>query len=173
MTPESVTPGSGKSAESPVNPDEAVSTEFDRGLEPIVEPCNVVSHPALDTPFCSDPCSDPDAPFLLFADAPNPWFASFGGDAASDVDTFLFTDPDAADPDGFGNLGVWTGDAITDWKPVAGIMYPLQGVLLTGGPKKFAAETTIQVEANAAAATGGTGTMTVVVYYFVDPNFSV
>lgn len=80
---------------------------------------------------------------------------------------------DAADPDGFGNLGVWTGDAITDWKPVAGIMYPLQGVLLSGGPKKFSEETTIQIEANAAAATGGTGTVSVVVYYFVDPNFSV
>jgi hypothetical protein len=52
-------------------------------------------------------------------------------------------------------------------------MFPFQGVLITGGPKKFAAETTIQVEANAAAATGGTGTMTVVVYYFIDPNFSV
>lgn len=79
---------------------------------------------------------------------------------------------DAADPDGFGNLGVWTGDAITDLKPVAGIYYPLQGVLFTAGPKKFAAETTIQIEANAAAATGGTGTVTVVVFYFVDPNYS-
>ena len=80
---------------------------------------------------------------------------------------------DAADPDGFGNLGVWTGDAITDWKVVASNMFPLQGVLITGGPKKFAAETTVQVEANAAAATGGTGTMTLVVYYFIDPSFSV
>jgi hypothetical protein len=80
---------------------------------------------------------------------------------------------EAADPDGFGNLGVWTGDAITGWKVVAGTMYPLQGVLLSTGPQKFSAETTIQVEANAAAATGGTGTLTVVVYYFVDPNYSV
>lgn len=74
---------------------------------------------------------------------------------------------DTADPDGFGNLGVWTGDAITDWKPVAGIMYPLQGVLLTDGPKTFARETIIQVEANAAANAGGTGTLSVVVYYTV------
>lgn len=80
---------------------------------------------------------------------------------------------DAADPDGFGNLGVWAGDALAEYKVVAGIMLPLQGVLLTGGPKKFSAETTIQVEANAAAATGGTGTLSVVVYYFVDPNFAV
>jgi hypothetical protein len=80
---------------------------------------------------------------------------------------------EAADPDGFGNLGVWTGDAITDWKPVAGIMYPFQGVLLTTGPQKFSATTTVQIEANAAAATGGTGTVSVVVYFFVDPNFTV
>lgn len=72
---------------------------------------------------------------------------------------------DAADPDGFGNLGVWTGDAVSDLKPVAGTYFPLQGVLLEDGPKTFSAETTIQVEANAAAATGGTGTLTVVVLY--------
>lgn len=80
---------------------------------------------------------------------------------------------DAADPDGFGNLGVWTGDAVTDIKPEASIYYPFGGVLRTAGPKKFAAETTIQIEANVAAATGGTGTVTVVVLFFIDPNFSV
>lgn len=80
---------------------------------------------------------------------------------------------DAADPDGFGNLGVLTGDAVAGIKPEVGLQYNFGGVLLTGGPKKFAAETTIQVEANAAAATGGTGTLTVVVLYFIDPNFSV
>lgn len=74
---------------------------------------------------------------------------------------------EAADPDGFGNLGVWTGDAITDWKPVAGIMYPFQGVLLTDGPQTFSEETIIQVEANVAANAGGTGTLSVVVYYVV------
>jgi hypothetical protein len=80
---------------------------------------------------------------------------------------------DAADPDGFGNLGVWTGDAVTGIKPEAGIHYPFSGVLYTGGPKKFAAETTIQVEANAAANAGGTGTLTVVVLYFIDSTFTV
>lgn len=74
---------------------------------------------------------------------------------------------DAADPDGFGNLGVWTGDAVADWKVVASNMFPFQGVLITDGPQAFAAETTIQIEANAAAATGGTGTLSVVVYYVV------
>lgn len=74
---------------------------------------------------------------------------------------------DAADPDGFGNLGVWTGDAVAGIKPETGIMYPFGGVLLTGGPKAFAAETVIQVEANAAANAGGTGTLSVVVHYVV------
>lgn len=79
---------------------------------------------------------------------------------------------DAADPDGFGNLGVWAGDAVAEIKPEVSIFYPLGGVLRTAGPKKFAEETTIQIEANAAAATGGTGTVTVVVLYFIDPNYS-
>lgn len=74
---------------------------------------------------------------------------------------------DDADPGGFGNLGVWSGDAITDWKPVAGIMYPFQGKLLTDGPVAFGAETVIQIEANAAANVGGTGTLSVIVYYVV------
>ena len=72
---------------------------------------------------------------------------------------------EAADPDGFGNLGVWTGDVVAGYLPVAGNRFPFQGTLLTGGPKSFTNETTIQVEANAAAGTGGTGTLTVVVYY--------
>lgn len=80
---------------------------------------------------------------------------------------------DAADPDGFGNLGVWSGDVVAGIKPEAGIHYPFSGVLYTGGPKKFAAETTIQVEANAAANAGGTGTLTVVVLYFIDSTFTV
>jgi|DEB0MinimDraft_3_1074331.scaffolds.fasta_scaffold00186_6 hypothetical protein len=80
---------------------------------------------------------------------------------------------DAADPDGFGNLGVWTGDAVAGVKPEVGINMPLGGVLMTAGAKKFSAETTIQVEANAAAATGGTGTLTVWVQYFIDPNYAV
>ena len=74
---------------------------------------------------------------------------------------------DAADPDGFGNLGVWSGDAVTDIKPEAQIFYPFNGVL-KDGPKEFAAETVIQLEANAAANAGGTGTVFVGVYYVLD-----
>ena len=71
---------------------------------------------------------------------------------------------DDADPDGLGNLGVLTGD-VSVHLPVAGVYIPLQGVLQTDGPKTFDAETMIQIEANAAAATGGTGRLTLVVHY--------
>lgn len=95
------------------------------------------------------------------------------GTEALDMDVgWAANGTDAADPDGFGNLGVWSGDAVTDIKPEVSIFYPFGGVLRSDGPKKFSAETTIQVEANAAANSGGTGTMSVVVLYFIDPNFS-
>lgn len=96
------------------------------------------------------------------------------GTEALDMDVgWAANGTDAADPDGFGNLGVWTGDAVAGIKPEAGIHYPFAGVLYTGGPKKFAAETTVQVEANVAANAGGTGTLTVVVLYFIDGSFTV
>jgi len=96
------------------------------------------------------------------------------GTEALDMDVgWAANGTDAADPDGFGNLGVWTGDAVAGIKPEVGIHYPFSGVLYTGGPKKFAAETTIQVEANVAANAGGTGTLTVVVLYFIDSTFTV
>lgn len=73
---------------------------------------------------------------------------------------------DAADPDGFGNLDVITGD-VSVHVPVAGIYYPLQGKLFTDGPQTFGAETIIQAVVNVDAATGGTGTTSLVVYYYV------
>jgi hypothetical protein len=72
---------------------------------------------------------------------------------------------EAANPDGFGNLGVLAGDALAEYKVVAGILLPLQGVLLADGPKTFTAETTIEMVCNVTAATGGTGTLTVMVDY--------
>ncbi len=83
------------------------------------------------------------------------------------------TADEITDTDGFGNLGVWTGDVTADLKPVVGIRYPLQGVLLTAGPKLFTAEAVIQAYCNVTAATGGTGIVTMVVEYFVDPNYTV
>lgn len=80
---------------------------------------------------------------------------------------------EAADPDGLGNFGVITGDAVTGYKPEVSIRLPLGGTLRTAGPLLFTATTMIQVEVNAAAATGGTGTLTLNVYYIMDPNFTV
>jgi hypothetical protein len=73
---------------------------------------------------------------------------------------------DAADPDGFGNLGVLTGD-VSAHVGAASIWVPLQGLLLADGPKTFAAETVLQAVVNVDAATGGTGTTSMVVYYYV------
>ena len=67
---------------------------------------------------------------------------------------------EVADPDGFGNLGVLTGDAVAGIKPEVGISMPYGGVLISTGSQPFSAETTIQVEANAAAATFAAGTLT-------------
>ena len=78
----------------------------------------------------------------------------------------------SADPDGFGNLGVITGDAILGIKPEVDIYYPLGKVIRTAGPKLFTAETTISGHVNVAAASGGTGTLTMVVFYFIDPNWT-
>ena len=76
---------------------------------------------------------------------------------------------DSADPDGLGNFGVLTGDAFAagNVSNVTGLSYPLAGLLATGVLPTFTKETTIQVEANAAAATFAAGSISVVVYYVV------
>lgn len=73
---------------------------------------------------------------------------------------------ESADPDGFGNLGVWTGDAVAGIVPETQVYYPFNGVL-KDGPQSFSAETVIQLEANAASNAGHTGTVFVGVYYLV------
>lgn len=72
---------------------------------------------------------------------------------------------DAADPDGFGNLGVLGTDTVAGIKPEGGYNYAFGGVLVTDGPKTFAAETVVQVTCVATAATFAAGTLSVVVYY--------
>lgn len=72
---------------------------------------------------------------------------------------------DAADPDGFGNLGVLGTDTVAGIKPEAGYNLPFGGVLITEGPKTFAAETVITVNCVATAATFAAGTLSVVVHY--------
>lgn len=75
---------------------------------------------------------------------------------------------DVADPDGFGNLGALNGTAVANYAPAGGILIPLQGVLLTAGPKTFAAETIISGVVNVAANAGGTGVLTLVCHYTLE-----
>lgn len=91
------------------------------------------------------------------------------GSEAIDIDLgWAANGEDAADVDGFGNLGTLTGDAVTGVKPETGTSMPLGGVMITAGFKKFAAETIIQAEVNTAAATFAAGTISVVIYYLND-----
>lgn len=71
-----------------------------------------------------------------------------------------------ADPDGFGNFGILTGDATVDVKPEVSILYQLNGVLKSG-PVSFTNETIVQGVVNAPAAAGGTGALWVCVLYVV------
>lgn len=89
------------------------------------------------------------------------------GTEALDMDVgWAANGTDAADPDGFGNFGVWTGDASVTKPEVSNYLH-FGGILRSAGPKTFSAETMIQVEANAASNAGHTGQLTVVVYYTV------
>lgn len=91
------------------------------------------------------------------------------GTEALDIDIgWAANGTESADPDGFGNLGLWSGDAVTDVRPEAGIYYNLGGVLVSTGPQTFTNDTTIQLEVNTAANTLGGGIITAVVYYTFD-----
>ena len=74
---------------------------------------------------------------------------------------------DAVDTDGLGNLGLWSGDVVTDVKPEVGIHYVLGGNLLNGDFPAFTRETTIQAYVNVAAGTFTAGALSVVVFYVV------
>lgn len=77
-----------------------------------------------------------------------------------------------ADPDGFGNFGVITGDVVTELKPEVSIYMPLNGVL-KNGPVYFDRETLIQGVVNAVAQAGGTGVLWLRVdYLFQDTTTS-
>jgi hypothetical protein len=81
---------------------------------------------------------------------------------------WLANGTDAADPDGFGNLGVMTTDTVAGVKPESGYNFAFGGVLTTGGPKLLSAETVIAVTCVATAATFAAGTLSVVVFYTMD-----
>lgn len=88
------------------------------------------------------------------------------GTEALDIDVgWRANATEVADPDGFGNFGVLSGDVVAELKPVAGIWNPLTNVLQDSGFKTFTAETTISVTITAAANAGGTGTIKVVLFY--------
>lgn len=72
---------------------------------------------------------------------------------------------DAADPDGFGNFGVLTGDAVAEFRPVAGIYLPFVNIVQDSGVKTFAAETTVTVTFTGAPATLTAGYIKVVVWF--------
>ncbi len=76
---------------------------------------------------------------------------------------------EAADPDGFGNFGVWAAAAVAGTKPETGVNMAFGGVLIgaAGGPQAFSAETTIQLVVNASASVFTTGTVHCVVDYIV------
>lgn len=71
---------------------------------------------------------------------------------------------DVADPDGFGDLDVLTGD-VSVHLPVAGIWVPFAGIIQSAGFKTFAAETKLIATVNVDAAMGGTGLSKLVAFY--------
>jgi hypothetical protein len=66
---------------------------------------------------------------------------------------------DNADEDGYGNLGVWTGDSNND--------FAFGNDLWTTGPRTFTVATDIQLDVNAAAAAGGTGVIWMIIDYYL------
>lgn len=74
---------------------------------------------------------------------------------------------EAADSDGFGNLGVMGTDTVAGIKVESGYQFPLGGLLITAGPQAFSAETVVAVTCVATAATFAAGTLSVVVHYYV------
>ena len=97
------------------------------------------------------------------------WVVANDGDTgieALDIDIgWAANGVDAADPDGLGNFGTWTGDASSGGTTEAINHLALGGVLATAGPKTFTVPTKIQLETNTAAATGVAMNVTVVVLY--------
>ena len=90
------------------------------------------------------------------------------GTEALDIDVgWAANGVDNADPDGFGNFGTMTGDVIGEFRPEAGLYYPLGGVLFSAGAKSFTVATDIQLDVNTAANAGGTGIITLIVDYIV------
>ena len=82
------------------------------------------------------------------------------GTEALDIDIgWAANGVDSADEDGYGNLGVWTGDTNND--------FAFQNDLWTNGPRTFTVATDIQLDVNAAANAGGTGKIWMIIDYIL------
>jgi len=92
------------------------------------------------------------------------------GTEALDIDIgWAANGTDAVDTDGFGNLGTLDGDAVSMFRPVAGIYYPFLNIIQDSGYKTFSAETTLTAVVNTAANAGGTGMLKLVAYFTGGP----
>lgn len=87
-----------------------------------------------------------------------------GDDLDTGIETLEIDIGDASSATRFLNSGVITGDAVTGTKPEAGIMISLFGTL-KDGPYTYTSATNIIGTITAAAATGGTGTISLVLLY--------
>jgi hypothetical protein len=67
---------------------------------------------------------------------------------------------DAADPVGFIDSGALAGAATAGLLPVAGLRVPFQGIVQSGGPRLFTANTTVMIKVTVAPTTG-TGRLSV------------
>lgn len=87
-----------------------------------------------------------------------------GDDLDTGIETLEIDIGDSGDTDRFLNSGVLTGDAVTGTKPEAGIFINLFGTL-KDGPHTYTSDTSVIGTVVAPAATGGTGTLTLVMLY--------
>lgn len=96
----------------------------------------------------------------------------FGDDLDTGIETLEIDVGDSDDPDRFLNSGVLTGDAVTGVKPEVGIAMDLFGTL-KDGPHTYTSATDIIGTITAAAASGGTGTITLMLLCtYNDPRVS-
>jgi hypothetical protein len=96
-----------------------------------------------------------------------------GDDLDTGTETLEIDVGDASDTDRFLDSGVLTGDAVTGIKPEVGIYVPLAGVGLRGGGHTYTSATAIIGTITAAAAAGGTGTISLKLFCtYQDPRVS-
>lgn len=85
-----------------------------------------------------------------------------GADLDTGVETLEIDVGISGDTTKYLNSGVISGDTVLEVKPVAGLWMPLAEELFTVVPTEFTVDTDIIATFTAAAATGGTGVLTVI-----------